>query len=286
MKLLAITPLIEKFLSHLKNQDHLSLATIKNYDFYLKRFLLASKITNLSQLDDKLINQYRLWLDKQANRFGRTLAGSTKNYHLIALRSFLKYWQNQTSLKAEQIKLARLPNRKISRLENSELERLLESPLRIKQPKIIQWRDKAMLELLFASGLRVSELANLRTQEVRLERDDFVVLGKKQKPRKVFISNQAKFWLKKYLAERKDQSPFLFIRHDRATRPGKIKAITARSIQRLIQAYARAVGIKNPVNPRIIRHTIASYLIKEGTDLQQVKNLLGHSSILTTRKYR
>ena len=194
--------LIRQFLEYLEVEKGRSLNTIANYDFYLKRFLFWSKISSPTKIDQELIRSYRLWLNRQTDQFGRPLKKSTQNYHLIALRSFLKYLARRDikSLAPEKIELAKMPDRQIDFLEGSDLERLLEAPLKTSESKIIQIRDKAILELLFSTGMRVSELANLKIDQINLAKEEFTIRGKGDKLRVVFLSNQTKYWLKQYLS--------------------------------------------------------------------------------------
>jgi len=187
---------------------------------------------------------------------------------------------------AEKIELAKVPERQVDFLESDDLARLLEAPIQSKEDKIIQLRDKAILELLFSTGLRVSELSGLEIDNVNLKKDEFTIRGKGEKLRIVFLSNQCKYWLKQYLEKRKDLSPALFVRHDRAK--GKKKepdGLTPRSIQRMIQKYAKQAGITKVVTPHTMRHSFATDLLQNGADIRSVQAMLGHSSITTTQIY-
>jgi site-specific recombinase XerD len=279
--------LIRQFLEYLEVEKGRSLNTIANYDFYLKRFLFWSKISSPTKIDQELIRSYRLWLNRQTDQFGRPLKKSTQNYHLIALRSFLKYLARRDikSLAPEKIELAKMPDRQIDFLEGSDLERLLEAPLKTSESKIIQIRDKAILELLFSTGMRVSELANLKIDQINLAKEEFTIRGKGDKLRVVFLSNQTKYWLKQYLSLRKDTSPYLFIRHDKAKGKQEPKNLTPRSVQRLIKKYAKAAGVTKKVTPHTMRHSFATDLLMNGADIRSVQAMLGHSSITTTQIY-
>jgi len=279
--------LIRQFLEYLEVERGRSLNTIQNYDFYLKRFLNWSKINSPSQIDQDLIRTYRLWLNRQTDRLGRPLKKSTQNYHLIALRSFLKYLSKQDvkSFAPEKIELAKMPERQVEFLEGDDLERLLEAPLKTNESKIIQLRDKAILELLFSTGLRVSELANLKKDQINLKKDEFTIRGKGDKLRVVFLSNQTKYWLKQYLEARRDLSPFLFVRADRAKGKKEPENLTPRSIQRLIKKYSKVAGITKKVSPHTLRHSFATDLLINGADIRSVQAMLGHSSITTTQIY-
>ncbi|MFA6255086.1 MAG: site-specific tyrosine recombinase/integron integrase [Patescibacteria group bacterium] len=279
--------LIRQFLEYLEVERGRSLNTIQNYDFYLKRFLNWSKINSPSQINQDLIRTYRLWLNRQTDRLGKPLKKSTQNYHLIALRSFLKYLSKQDvkSFAPEKIELAKMPERQVEFLEGDDLERLLEAPLKTSESKIIQLRDKAILELLFSTGLRVSELANLKKDQINLKKDEFTIRGKGEKLRVVFLSNQTKYWLKLYSEARRDLSPSLFVRADRAKGKKDPENLTPRSIQRLIKKYSKAAGITKKVTPHTMRHSFATDLLINGADIRSVQAMLGHASITTTQIY-
>lgn len=154
-----------------------------------------------------------------------------------------------------------------------------------KDMSIVGLRDRAILELLFSTGLRVSELANLPIEQVNLKQDEFTVKGKGSKHRIVFLSEPARQAVKAYLTMRVDVSPFLFVRHDRAQMGVAAAPLTSRSIQRLVDHYSRAAGITKRVTPHTLRHTYATDLLRNGADIRSVQSLLGHSSITTTQVY-
>lgn len=298
--------LIEQFLTYLEIEKNRSLATINNYRFYLNRFSEWSKNINPHKITLLLVRDFRLWLNRQTDEQGKILGKNTQNYHLIALRSFLKYLAKRDikSLAAEKIELAKMPERTVEFLETEEIERLLAAPLeeKVKVAKkfdynLIQIRDKAILETLFSTGLRVSELANLKREQVTSQgavlskkyKSEISVRGKGSKPRLVFLSESAKHWLKKYLDLRKDDNSALFIRHDRAflkkQKKEKITPLTSRSIERLVKKYAKIAGLSKHVSPHTLRHSFATDLLQSNADLRAVQDLLGHSSITTTQIY-
>jgi len=287
-----IQNLLTEFLEYLEIEKNRSQLTVRNYDFYLKRFFEFVKITEASQITMDNVRQFRLFLSRL--RVGdKNLCRATQNYHIIALRSFLKYLARRDikTLVAEKLELAKIGERTVDFLEGSDLERILAAPLKQKSLEIIKLRDKAILELFFSTGLRVSELANLKIDSINLKKDEFTVRGKGDKPRIVFLSNQAKHWVKQYLDKRQDMDPALFIGHDRASAKRdqnegkKTSSITPRSIQRLVQKYARAAGITKDVTPHTLRHSYATDLLMNGADIRSVQSMLGHSSITTTQIY-
>ncbi len=304
MKLLS--KYLREFLEHLEIEKNRSMMTIRNYEFYLGRFVdwLGDKTPNAITADK--VREYRLWLNRLVDVHGTTLKKNTQNYHLIALRSFLKYLTKRdiATLIPEKIELMRMPDREVSFLDGSDLNRILEAPLKNtevneKVSALIKYRDKSILELLFSTGLRVSELANLKKDNINLTKEEFTIMGKGRKSRVVFISEQARYWLKKYLEVRKDMNPFMFISHDRRTGTsvktkssgGKSKIekdeqpITPRSIERIVQRYAKFAGITKPVTPHTLRHSFATDLLQNGADIRSVQVMLGHSSITTTQIY-
>ncbi|MHB8830660.1 MAG: site-specific tyrosine recombinase/integron integrase [Patescibacteria group bacterium] len=284
---------LRNFLTYLEIEKGRAQMTIRNYEFYLMRFIDWAKDPAAEDVDYDLILQYRLYLNRLEDPKRGLLKKNTQNYHLIALRSFLKYLarHNIKTMAPEKIELAKQSSHEPIFLESSDMERLLEAPLKTNETGILQARDKAILELFFSTGMRVSELANLKRDQVNLERDEFSVRGKGDKVRVVFISHQARHWLKEYLKQRQDESPFMFIRHDRAVggkTTGEKKdtgALTPRSIERLVHRYATMAGITKKVSPHSLRHSFATDLLMNGADIRSVQSMLGHSSITTTQIY-
>ncbi|MBI5369918.1 tyrosine-type recombinase/integrase [Candidatus Uhrbacteria bacterium] len=279
---------ITDFLEYLEVERGRSARTIRNYDFYLRRFaqfagnILPPKITR------ETVHRYRLFLNRlEQGRQEVTLKKSTQNYHLIALRSFLKYLSRHdvASLPAEQIELAKQSKRTVDFLEADELARLLAMPQKI-HSGLIALRDKAILELLFSAGLRVSELTGLKIEQINLKRDEFTVRGKGDKPRLCFLSDSAKEAIRGYLERRRDPSPFLFVSHDRAKSGRKDGGpLTPRSVERSVEHYAVSAGITKKITPHTLRHTFATDLLMSGADIRSVQSMLGHESITTTQVY-
>ena len=289
--------LSREFLEHVEIEKNRSLATVRNYAFYLSRFLEwcdAHGVADPGKLTLDHVRAYRLWL----NRLGGNtpLKKNTQNYHLIALRAFLKYLSKRdiATLAPEKIELGKNPERTVAFLEGDDLELLLSAPQKSAEPDIIKKRDRAILELLFSTGLRVSELASLARDSVNLSKEEFTVRGKGDKYRIVFLSRRARTALSAYLAKRKDSLTALFIRHDRAFSASRRTTmsdddntfhLTPRSIQRLVHKYSAAVGITKHITPHVMRHTYATDLLMNGADIRSVQSLLGHASITTTQIY-
>ena len=279
---------LRKFLEYLEIEKGRSPLTVRNYDFYLQRFLTWAKDPKPADVDYELVRNYRLYLNRLEDPRRGTLKKTTQNYHLIALRSFLKYLARHDvdSMAPEKIELARQGSREVDFLDATDLERLLEAPSKTDAPDIIKMRDRSILELFFSTGMRVSELATLKKDQINLDREEFTVRGKGDKLRVVFLSHQARHWLKDYLQRRTDSSPYLFVRQDRAKSGVEIVgSLTPRSIERLVKRYSAAAGIPKKVSPHTLRHSFATDLLMNGADIRSVQAMLGHSSITTTQIY-
>lgn len=295
---------LREYLEHLEIEKNRSLNTINNYQFYLGRFVEWFGDKSPADITADKVREYRLWLNRLIDVHGDPLKKNTQNYHLIALRSFLKYLSRRDikTLVAEKIELMKMPDREVSFLDAGDLNRILAQPLRdlksedSKNTEVkIKFRDKAILELLFSTGLRVSELTGIKRDNINLQTDEFSIRGKGSKIRVVFMSEQAKYWIKKYLAVRGDLNPYLFVSHDkRAGKSVTIKdkkmeaeeiPLTQRSVQRIVHKYARQAGITKPVTPHTLRHSYATDLLQNGADIRSVQAMLGHSSITTTQIY-
>ena len=278
----SLDTLKRQFLEHLEIEKGRSLKTIENYDHYLSRFLAYSKTTKPSGITPTVIREYRLWLNRQPG-ITDSLKRRTQTYYLIALRAFLKYIRkrNIETMSPEGIELAKVPERDIDLITTDELERLLASP---GATSLQALRDRAILELFFSTGLRVSELASL-SRDLNLDRDEFSIRGKGEKVRVVFLSLRAKSTIRAYLAKRTDIDDALFIQLGKNAKNAKTLRITPRSIERLVKRYAIKAGISKKVTPHVIRHSFATDLLQNGADLRSVQALLGHANITTTQVY-
>ncbi len=276
-----------EFLEHLEIEKGSSLKTIENYERYLNRFLEFAKISTPKQITDSLVREFRLYLNRQVagnNRAtGETLKKKTQNYYLIALRSFLKYLAKRRieSLPAECIELAKIPERHLDLISAQELNRLMSAP---DGTDIKSLRDRAILYLLFSTGLRVSELCSL-TRDIDFSSDEFSIRGKGSKVRVVFISDDARKAVNEYLKIRKDMDDALFVKVGDEKRGTEKEALTRRSIERIVKYYAIKAGISKKVTPHIIRHCFATDLLSNGADIRSVQIMLGHSNIATTQIY-
>jgi len=288
--------LAEDFLIYLEIERGRSLKTIRNYGFYLKRFIefLQKSKPTPADITVQKIKAFRLSLNRsETGRTGGTMKKNTQNYHLIALRAFLKYLAKNDvkAIAPEKIELAKVEDRQIDFIEGDDLERLLSIPLNTKDIEIIRLRDKAILELFFSTGLRVSELTSLQRNSINLKKDEFTIRGKGDKLRAVFLTPVAKKHIKDYLDKRTDIDMALFVRHDRAKNKSEAKLnkatapLTPRSIERMIKKYAAMAGITKNITPHTLRHSFATDLLQNGADIRSVQAMLGHASITTTQVY-
>lgn len=275
------------FLEYLEIEQNRSQKTIANYHHYLTRLADYAGDIKVDEITPELIRKWRLWLNRLGTNTSDELGKTTQNYHLIALRSFLKYCAKRDipAMTADEIELARTKRTQVTFLTPEELARIFDEP---NVAEISGLRDRAILELLYSSGLRVSELVGLNKDHINLKRMEFMVRGKGQKDRPVFISPEAAEWIQKYLDARKDASPALFVRiggHKKPDLTGNYLRLTARSVQRMVARYALMAGITKHVSPHTMRHSYATDLLMNGADLRSVQAMLGHSNIATTQIY-
>lgn len=275
------------FLEYLEIEQNRSQKTIANYDHYLTRLLDYAGELVVADINAELVRKWRLWLNRLGTNTSDELSATTTNYHLIALRSFLKFCGKRgiATLAPDKIELARTKRKQVTFLNEDELERVFAGP---DTSTLSGLRDRALLELLFSSGLRVSELVNLDRDHINLKRREFMVRGKGQKDRPIFISAESSDWLVKYLDKRTDNTKPLFIRFSGSKKvdlSGNYHRLTARSVQRLVAHYALLAGITKHVSPHTLRHSFATNLLMNGADLRSVQAMLGHSNISTTQIY-
>jgi site-specific recombinase XerD len=275
------------FLEYLEIEQNRSQKTIANYDHYLTRLVDFAGDIKVTDIDPELIRKWRLWLNRLGTNVSDELQKTTQNYHLIALRSFLKFCAKRDipALTADKIELARTTRKQVTFLTPEELERMFEV---LKTDDLAGLRDRAILELLFSSGLRVSELVGLNRDHINLKRREFMVRGKGQKDRPIFISSDAARWLGLYLEQRTDNAVPLFVRlsgKKQVDQSGDFSRLTARSVQRMVARCAKLAGITKHVSPHTLRHSFATDLLMNGADLRSVQALLGHSNISTTQIY-
>lgn len=277
------------FIEHMEVERGVSAHTARNYRLYIDRLVEFAGDIKVSDINNELVRKYRLWLNRFVNFNGDDLSPLTQSYHLIALRNFLKYLQERdiSSLEPTKVRLPKTARKQVSFLYTDEIKRILDE---IDLSSNTSLRDKAIVELLFSSGLRVSELVNLNRDNVNTKRREFMVRGKGSKDRPIFISEEAASSLDEYLESRSDNLKPLFLNTSRNTgyednNSGDYRRISARSVQRIISKYSKLAGITKKVSPHTMRHSFATDLLINGADIRSVQSMLGHSSIATTQIY-
>ncbi|MGA9048690.1 MAG: site-specific tyrosine recombinase/integron integrase [Dehalococcoidia bacterium] len=284
--------LAEDFLEYLLIEKSLSQLTILEYKHYLSRFIAWLEESSLpvspASINMETVRRFRIYLASFRAKNGRQLNKNTQTYHIVALRSFLRYMgvkRDITVLNPEKIDLPRTNPRMVNFLNNEQLTRLLGSPEISDDAGL---RDRTILETLFSTGLRVSELVKLNRDQINLDRKEFGVRGKGNKIRVVFLSDSAAGWIKRYLDVRKDEYLPLFIRYGgrrSVDKTGEKMRLTARSVERIVKKYSKKAGLPIDAHPHTLRHSFATDLLIAGADIRSVQEMLGHESIRTTQIY-
>ena len=282
-----ISDLKYDFSEYLEIEKGSSNNTIRNYDLCIERFIEFAGDIEVEDITPETIRKYRLWLNRYHNYSGQELGRTTQNYHLIALRNFLKYLQDRDikSLEPSRIKLAKVSRKQVTFLYNNELAEMVTV---IPTDTLIGKRDRAIIDLLFSGGMRVSEIVSLNRDHINLDKLEFMVRGKGSKDRPIFISPQAASSVSDYLEARQDSLPPLFLNHSKQAtggNSGDYRRLTSRSIQRIVTKYAKLAGITKHVSPHTLRHSFATDLLMNGAELRSVQEMLGHSDISTTQIY-
>lgn len=291
-----ISELVADFLESLEIEKGRSTKTVENYGLYLARFIdlitedfEGQEMIKPSDITPEVLRRFRLKLNRFSdNQNKERLSALTQSYHLIALRGFFKYLAKRgiKSLDPSLIDLPRAAKKQVTFLHFDEIERLLtEIPLDTESGL----RDRAIIELLFSGGLRVSELCSLNRDSINLERREFMVRGKGKKDRPIFIDKSTAECIEDYLNMRTDTLPALFLNNSAnqqiPSTSGDFRRLTPRSIERIVQKYTRLAGITKHVTPHTMRHSFATDLLMNGADIRSVQSLLGHANISTTQIY-
>lgn len=292
MKNFELTYSIQQFLEYLEIEKNSSILTIRNYRIYLERFSQWLRSTNntdisVEKITLEMIRSYRLFLSRYVDSKGMTLKRSTQAYYVIALRSFFKWLirSDYNVLAPEKIELPKSESKSLKFLDMDQVEHLLSQPQISNE---IGLRDKAILEVLFSTGLRVSELINLNVEQINFRTREIGVIGKGRRPRVVFLSEKCAEWLKRYIDQREDDWKPLFIRYSRGKQEeneGEKMRLTPRSIQRMIKKYVRRARLSVDATTHTLRHSFATDLLRNGADIRSVQEMLGHKNIATTQIY-
>lgn len=286
---MGLKKLLQSYLQHLEVERGYSPRTLKVYHIFLARFLEWTKADKPEGITQETITDFRLKLNRFQDPQRGPLSKKTQNYYLIALRGFLKFLIKQgcQTFPPERIELAKVPERQIDFLDENEMERLMNAP---QGNGLRPLRDRAMLEILFSTGLRVSELCALDRYTIDLAKDEFSVRGKGGKIRIVFLSPRAKKTLKEYLDARPDTNEALFIGIPRGDNLAALlrqeqNRMAVRTVERIIKKYATGAGIARKVTPHTLRHMLGTQLLRGGANLRAVQMILGHSNVSTTQIY-
>lgn len=290
-KMFELSPLVDEFLEYLEIERNLSPLTIRDYRHYLNHFVdwtdANSPIGKPQDLTLEVVRKYRVYLAHFNSPNGNLpLKKVTQNYYVIALRSFLRYLVKKDIkvVTPDKIELPKTESRSLKFLDRDQLERLLASPDVSKDQGL---RDKTLMEMLFSTGLRVSELCKLDRDQINLERREFGIIGKGGRARVVFLSDRACIWLEKYMTRRIDTYKALFIRYAGSKDPitGEKMRLTPRSVQRAIDKYVKKAKLPVKATPHVLRHSFATDLLFNGADLRSVQEMLGHKNVATTQIY-
>ena len=294
-----------QFLEYMEIERGASLKTVRNYDLYVSKYLEFSKAQKPKDIDEDSVREFRLNLNRAPGVYVKgqaraTMKKNTQNYYLIALRRFLKYLMKRgiTSLSPDRIELAKVGARHLDLISVDELSRLIKAPelafqsvkkddaKALTKAELMMLRDTALLELFFSTGLRLSELCSLN-RDLDLSKEEFSIRGKGEKIRVVFLSDEAKKAIKKYLDKRVDMDEAMFIQLSGNTSKGRQgePRLTPRSIERIVKQHAINAGISRKVTPHVLRHSFATDLLSNGADIRSVQMMLGHANIATTQVY-
>lgn len=292
---MSIKEAVLRFLEYCELDRNLSIKTVRMYGYYLNFFhewvLTSNKVKeyDVEKIDEEMVRNFRLFLSHEyKNPYKGNLKRQTQNYFLVALRSFFKYLirEKLQVLSPEMIELGKSRDRNIKFLQPEELQKLFDA---VETKDLRGLRDRTILEVLFSTGLRVSELVSLNREQVNIESGEFGVIGKGGKARVVFLSKHAKQWLTQYLQKRNDPYRPLFIRYSgpksKEGLTDEKSRLTARSVERMIDKYRKKASILFRIGPHVLRHSYATDLLSHGADLRSVQEMLGHKNIATTQIY-
>ncbi|KKQ68495.1 MAG: integrase, integrase/recombinase XerC [Candidatus Peregrinibacteria bacterium GW2011_GWF2_38_29] len=284
-----LSELIQKFLENCEVEKNQSPKTIRNYSHYLGRFLEFAGDIEPKKITLDKVHDFRLFLNRIRDKADGQLGIKTQTYHIIALRAFLKYLikNDIETLAPEKIELPKIPQRTVEFLDHDEIDRIFKE---VDTSNISGLRDIAILETLYSTGLRVSELAKLDRKNIDFKTKEFMIRGKGRKPRLVFLSDRSAEKIRTYLEKREDNFEPLFINFKRGSTAeditlGEKRRLTTVSIENIVRKYARKAGIVKQVSPHTLRHSYATTLLRNGADIRSVQEMLGHASITTTQIY-
>jgi len=289
-------PLMDDFLLHIQANNY-SKETLYNYERDLKTFdtFLTVELGKMpfSQVTKRTIEQFKAYLNSTDRRTAEgkasemMLKSGSINRTLSSLRRYLSYlvdMDQKVPIAPNAIKLIRMekPHSRVTELK--ELVELIESPSKFEQDKHVALRNRAMLETLFASGMRISELLSLKRAQIDKTGRVFIQ-GKGKKQRFIYLTERAKSHIDAYLKIRDDDSPYLFIPNRGKNAQKKDRRVSSNYLQMKIKQYRELIGINVPTSAHSLRHGFATYLAESGANPAAIQILLGHESLDTTTRY-
>jgi len=277
--LMSLSSLIDKYAFYLQYEKNASPKTLENYMLWLNRLVNFVGDMPIGDLKAMHVLDYRMYLHQLE------LSKKTINYHIVAIRAFLKFCLKNDidCLNPNKLELAKVSPREINYLDDDEIDKILEAPiLKYGKNTLKVARDEAILRFLYGTGLRVSELINLKLEQIKADSKQFSVIGKGSKMRSVFMTTKARTKLEAYLKLRDDDSEYLFIN---LSHNGFWNLLSRNAVEELVRNYAVYVGIDKKVTPHTLRHSFATSLLKKWADIRAMQILLGHASITTTQIY-
>ena len=280
---MSIKTLKNEFLKYLERDLRRSAKTLEAYDLYLSRFvswLEKERVSSLAKVNEAMVKRYKGWLKGLRLENGKKLGAKTINYHLIALRMLFVFARrkNKKILSPSLIELGDQSALELVFLTNRELVKLLDAPMAsvefLSEKVLIQLRDKAVLEFLFATGVKINDVVGFKKSDLK-----YFKLGQ-----------QAQYWIKKYLDNRADKLPFLFVSYDRARnvrnqQAPSVAALTPRSLQRIVKKYSVAAGLDKKVTPQVLRNTFGRRLLDAGATVKEMQKAMGFASELAAKIY-
>lgn len=291
-----IAKYLTDFLDYCEIEKGLANKTQENYARFLQKFFNWLENNDMGDMVPVDLNtdhiwKYRVFLSRYVDPIlKKPLKKSTQNYYLIALRSLLEFFVEKeiASLSPSSVKLAKdKKEHDVKFLKLDQVEKLLLAPdINTK----IGLRDRAILETLFSTGLRVAELAALNCEQIRINDKtkelEIAVVGKGGKVRTVYFSERTIKFLRMYLGKRHDADEALFINY----KPGIEKTnlprrLTTKSVEEIVKKYVKITGLPIMATPHTLRHSFATDLLAEGADIRLVQEFLGHRNIATTQIY-
>lgn len=286
---------IEDFLLYCQLTKQYADNTIRNYKNTLDRFSTFlekhTKITNSNEIDMSIIDKYRKYLSEIDTIRKDKMNPRAQSYQIVVIRSYLKFLTRSgvKVLAPDRLELPKQRMRKIEFLTELEIDKLMLAICNDTSIEEIQKkRNKALVLSIFGSGFRISEVLSLRKAQIDPEDSQVIITGKGDKNRSAFLSQEALNAIAEYIEVRGlDENPWLFISFSKNRNKDitKVKPLTPRLVQMLIQDYARRLGIYKSITPHTLRHSFATKMLMEGGDLRSVQTLLGHSNIATTQIY-